>query len=78
MRTQVQPLASLSGLRIQCCGELWYRLQVGLGSCVAVAVAQADSDSNSSDWIPRLGTSICCRYSPKKTKKQKTKKNGLS
>ena len=29
----------LSGLRIQCCRELWYRLQTWLGSGVAVAVA---------------------------------------
>ena len=27
MRMQVQFLALLSGLRIQCCCELWYRLQ---------------------------------------------------
>ena len=32
MRTQVQSLASLSGLRIQCCHELWYRSQTWLGS----------------------------------------------
>ena len=38
MRLQVLPLASLSGLRIQHCGELWCRLQMQLGSCVAVAV----------------------------------------
>ena len=34
-----------------------------LRSCVAVALAQAGSYS--SDWTPRLGTSIC----PKKTKR---------
>ena len=28
-----------SGLKIQCCRELRYRLQTWLGSCVAVAVA---------------------------------------
>ena len=39
MRLQVQSLASLSGLRICCCYELWCRLQTWLGSCVAVAVA---------------------------------------
>ena len=37
----VQSLASLSGLRIWCCRELWCRSQMGLGSCVAVAVAAA-------------------------------------
>ena len=30
-------LASLSGLRIQSCHELWWRLQMLLGSGVAVA-----------------------------------------
>jgi len=39
MRMQVRSLASLSGLRIQCCHELWYRLQTRLGSCVVVALA---------------------------------------
>ena len=29
MRTQVRSLALLSGLRIQCCHELWCRLQTG-------------------------------------------------
>ena len=39
MRSQVRSLASLSGLRIWCCHELWCRLQMRLGSCAAVAVA---------------------------------------
>ena len=38
MRLRVRPLASLSGLRIRCCRELWRRLQTWLGSRVAVAV----------------------------------------
>ena len=33
MRMWVQPLASLSGLRI-CCRELWYRSQMWLGSAL--------------------------------------------
>ena len=37
MRTQVRSLASLSGLRIRRCCDLWYRSKVGLGSHVAVA-----------------------------------------
>ena len=37
MRTQVQSLASLSGLRVQRCHEL-YRSQMQLGSGIAVAV----------------------------------------
>ena len=31
-------LALLSGLRIQCCCELWFRLQMWLGSWISVAV----------------------------------------
>ena len=38
MRTQVQSLDSLSGLRIKHCCELWCRWQMWLGSCIAVAV----------------------------------------
>ena len=61
-------LASLSGLSIQHCPELWCRSQTGLGSQVAVAVAS----NYSSDWTPSLGTSIRLGCGPKKTK-QKTK-----
>ena len=32
IRTQVRSLALLSGLRIQCCCELWYRSQMRLRS----------------------------------------------
>ena len=41
LRLRVRSLAllsELSGLRIWCCCELWCRLQMRLGSCVAVAV----------------------------------------
>uniref|UniRef100_A0A8D1UY19 Cohesin subunit SA n=1 Tax=Sus scrofa TaxID=9823 RepID=A0A8D1UY19_PIG len=38
MGLQVQFLASVSGLRIQCCPELWCRLQTWLGSGIAVAL----------------------------------------
>ena len=37
MRLWVQSLASLSGLRIWRCCELWYRSQTWLGSGIAVA-----------------------------------------
>ena len=37
MRMQVRSLASLSGLRIWGCRDLWARLQRRLRSCVAVA-----------------------------------------
>ena len=40
MRMQVRSLASLSGLRIWRCHELWCRSQTQLGSCIAVAVVQ--------------------------------------
>ena len=56
MRIRVQSLASLSGLRIQCCLELWYRLQTRLRSHLAVSVVQAGSYG--SDSTPSLGTSI--------------------
>ena len=40
MRTWVRPLASLSGLRIWRCHELWCRSQTQLGSHVTVAVCR--------------------------------------
>ena len=45
MRTWVQSLLLLSGLRIQHCHELWCRSQTGLGPCIAVAVVQAGSSA---------------------------------
>ena len=39
VRMQVQSLASLSGLGIQCCHKLWHRLQMWLGSSVVMVVA---------------------------------------
>ena len=72
MRLRIQSLALLSGLRIRCCCELWCRSQMRLRSDVAVAVVQASSYS--SDSTPSLGTSICCRCGPKKTKRPKKKK----
>ena len=59
---------SVPGLTQWHCPELWCRLQMRLGSCVALAVAQASSCS--SDSTPSLGTSICRRWSPKKTPKR--------
>ena len=41
MRLRVQSLASLSGLRIRRCRELWHRLQRQLRFGVAVALAIA-------------------------------------
>ena len=62
MRTQVQSLTSLNGLRIWRCHELWCRSQMWPRSGIAVAVAQAGSYG--SDLTPSLGISICCRCSP--------------
>ena len=64
MRTWVQSLASLSGLRIWRCHELWFRPQMRLRSGVAVAVAGCCS----SDSIPSLETSVCLRCGSKKKK----------
>ena len=61
MRTQVRSLASLSGLRIQCCHELWCSSQMWLRSGMAVAVASGYS----SDPTPGLGISICRGCGPK-------------
>ena len=72
MRIQVPSLALLRGLRIQRCWELWYKSQTWLGSRVAVAAVQASSYNSNS--TPSLGTSVCHRRSPKKTK-IKIKKN---
>ena len=41
------------------------------------AVAVAKSGSYSSNSAPSLGTSMCRRCDPKKTKRQKKKKNDL-
>ena len=69
MRMCVRSLASLSGVRMRHCRELWCRWQMRLGSGVAVAVVQASSSS--SDWNPSLGTSICCAGVALKSKKKK-------
>ena len=67
----VQFRASLSGLRIQCWCELWYRSQTQLGSGITVALVQADSCS--SKWTPSLGTSTCAGAALKNRKKKKKK-----
>ena len=59
------------GLRIWHCCELWCRLQMRFGSHIAMAVVQASSFS--SDSVPSLGISICCRCDPKKTKTKNEK-----
>ena len=63
MRTWVQSLTLLSGLRIWHCCELQHRLQMQLGSCVDVAVAVSGNCSSNS---PRPRTSTCHRCGLKK------------
>ena len=46
VRMRVRSLASLRGLKIWCCCELWCRSQMRLESCIAVAVVQAGSSSS--------------------------------
>ena len=65
----VWSVASLSGLGIWCCCDLWCRLQMRLRSHVAVAVVQVSSCSSNS--TPSLVASIWCGCSPKKKKKRK-------
>ena len=62
MRLRVQSLASLRGLRIWCCCELWCTSQMRLGSGIAVAVAEGGSCS--SDSTLSLGTLHMLRVWP--------------
>ena len=68
---RVRYVASISGLWIRRCHELWGRSQTRLGSHIAVAVAQADSYS--SNRTPGLGTSMCRGRGPKRQKDQTNK-----
>ena len=58
----------LSGLRIQCCYELWCRSQTWLGSRVAVTLVSVGSYNT--DSTPSLETSIYHRCNPKKKRKK--------
>ena len=73
MSIRVQPLASLSGLSIQHCRELWGRSQMWLGSGIVVAVTVAGSCS--SDLTPSLELSYATRVALKSKKKKKTNLN---
>ena len=68
IRTQVWPLALLSGSRVQHYHELWCGLQTQLGSGVAVA------GHYSSNSTPSLGISKCHGCGPKKQKEKKETK----
>ena len=67
MSLQVRSLALLNGLRIWRCHELWCRLQMWLGSCIAYG---SGVSSCSSDLTPNLGTSTCPRVRPQNKTKQ--------
>ena len=70
MRIQVRSVASLSGLRIRRCCELWSRFQTRLGSHVAVALAQASGYS--SNQTPQPGNlHMPWVWSQKRPKKKK-------
>ena len=73
MKMWVLSLTSLSGRSQHCC-ELWYRLQMGLGSCIAVAVVQAGRYSSDSTlaWDPPYTTSMALKRPKKKKKKKKS------
>ena len=64
----VQSLASLGGLRIQRCRELWCRRQARLGSCVAVTVP-----IRSLAWEPPYAVGSGPRKGKKKKEKEKRK-----
>ena len=67
-------VVSIPGLNqwVKDCREVWCRSKMRLRSHIAVALTQASSYSSNS--TPSLGTSICCKCSPKKIKKKKKKK----
>ena len=73
MRMQVQPLALLTGLGIQCCLKLWCRSQMWIGSRIAVAVGRLAAKSPVWPLVPLAwGNSIylmCCCEKGKKKKK---------
>ena len=68
MRTRVQALALLSGLRIWLCHELWCRSQVWPGSHVAVAVTVAVAGSYNSTlaWETPYAVAVALNSKEKK------------
>ena len=55
------------------CHELWCGLQMWLRSCIALALVWAGGYD--SDLTPSLGSSMCRRCSPKKTKNNNNNNN---
>ena len=75
MRMKVRSLASLGGLRIQPCCELWCRLQAQLGSCFAVAVVLAGSYSSdlTPSLVPMYAAGAAHKINQNQTKKKECK-----
>ena len=74
MRLWVRSLALFSGLKIQCCRELWHRLKTQLGCRVAWLWPRPVATAP----IGFLGTSMCLGCGPRKDKTQKKKKKKAS
>ena len=69
MRLRVRSLASLSGLRIWCCHELWCRSKTWLLSCIAVAVGwQLLAPIRPLAWEPPYAVSAALEKTKKKKK----------
>ena len=75
MRLWVRSLASLSGLRIWHCHELWYRSQIRLGSGIAVAVVVVEV-SATPPIRPQPGNLHIATPPKKEEDQKKKKKNG--
>ena len=75
MRTQVWSLASVSGLRIPHCHELWCSSQMRFGSGVAVAWLRpvATALIQSIAWEPPYATSVALKRQKEKEKRKETK-----
>ena len=72
MRMRVQSLASLSGLSMQHCYDLWYRSHMWLRSCLAVAVCAAVALIQLLSWELPYAT-----YAALKRKEKKKKQRNL-
>ena len=72
MRLCVQSLALLSGLKIQCCHDLWGSLQMWLGSGVAVALGSlaAEAPIRHLAWEPPYAAGVTLKRTKKDKKKQ--------
>ena len=71
MRIWVWSLPLLSGLRIQHCHELQWRMQTRLGSTLRWLWYRPAAAAPIQPLVWELGTSICWGRSPKKTKEKK-------